>query len=153
MPNYLAFTVADMRFAIPLERSEKVVPLVALKAIPKADACVAGVMNVTGVGVPVIDLAIRLDLPEKRPYSLATSIVICENGGQSYGLIAERIDGVIGVDEDAIELSDLLTADAMPYLGMCRGRDGQQVLMLDLDRILDIECAVLPPPPLEAASA
>lgn len=146
MPNLLTFTVADMRFAAPLERTVKVVPLMTLKAVPKADACVVGVMNAGGVGVPVIDLSLRLDLAENRPYTTATSIVICDKGGQRYGVVADRIDGVLEVADDAVELSALLAAETLPYLGMCRARDGHQVLILDLDRVLDLTCAVAPPP-------
>lgn len=142
MPTYLTFTTADTQFAILLDRSQKVVPLMALKAVPKADSCVAGMMNVGGVSVPVIDLAIRLDLEKQSACTLGTSIAICTRGEQAFGILTDRIDGVLRVDDDGVELADVLATDRTPYLGVCRTRAGQPALILDLDRVLDLTCEV-----------
>lgn len=151
MPNLLTFTAADIRFAVPLDQIVRVVPLVALKVVPKADPCVVGVMNMGGAGVPVVDLSIRLDLAEKRPYTVSTSIVICDKAGQWYGVIADSISGVQAVADTAVELSGLVIDEDVPYLGMGRAPDGQHVLILDLDRVLDLSFDLAPLPPLPEA--
>lgn len=151
MSSYLAFTVARTRFAVPLERANKVVPLVALNAMPKADDCVAGLMNAGGVSVPVVDLAIRLDLSNRPPYSLAASIAICTRGAQWFGLLAHRIDGVVDIGDEKVELSDLMATENTPFLGVFRAEGGEQTLVLDLDRVLDLNCEIDPVIDVEAA--
>jgi purine-binding chemotaxis protein CheW len=146
MADFMTFQAAGKSFAVPLARTEKVVPLVALAGLPMAEPCVVGVMNLAGVGVPVVDLAIRLDLPEKTPYTLATSIVVCRVGDKPFGLIAERIDGVRQVAGEAVEMSDALRTETMPYLGFYQSGDDGPVLVLDLDRVLDLRIAVEAPP-------
>ena len=151
MPKFLTFRTAGKRFSIDLDRSEKVVPLVALEAVPKADACVVGVMNLGGVSVPVIDLSIRLDLPDIVPYGLATSIVVCRRGEQRFGFIADRIFGVEQVSDGSLELADVLHSDTMPYLGVYQTTGGGQSLVLDLDRVLDLTCVIVATGEMESA--
>jgi len=146
MLKLLNFTVAATGFAVALESVRKVVPLVALKPLPKADGCVAGMMNLGGASVPVIDLSVRLDLADKNSYTLATSIVICIREGQLYGVVADRIDGVNSIDDEGVELADMLSSDSMPYRGVYRTDNGQQTLILELDKLLNLECPVNPPP-------
>lgn len=152
MLKLLNFTVAKTDFAVTLESTRKVVPLVALKPLPKADACVVGMINLGGASVPVIDLSVRLDLANTNFYTLATSIVICIRDDQLYGIVADRIDGVNSIDDDAIELADMLGSDSMPYLGVYRTAKGRQTLVLDLEKILNLECRVELPPAIDQAA-
>jgi len=149
MQQLLNFTVADTRLAIDLEGTRKVIPLVALRPLPKPETCIAGLMNLGGASVPVIDLALRLDFPNNNAYTLAASIVICLREGQMFGIIADRIDGVCSVNDEAIELADVLRSDSMPYTGVYRSEQNCQILILDLDKVLDLACIVDSFPDLE----
>lgn len=152
MVQVLTFTVSGARFAIDLEQSQKVVPLMAMRPVPKADPCVVGVMNLGGTSLPVIDLSLRLDLADVKPYTVATSVVVCRDGDACFGMIADRIDGVETVADDAVFLDEILRAKTMPYTGLFHARGGQQTLILDLDRLFKLDQSVAPLPDLTDVS-
>ena len=139
MVQVLTFTVSGSRFAIDLERSQKVVPLMAMRALPKADPCVVGMMNLGGVSLAVIDLSLRLDLANAVPYTVATSVVVCSNDGQNFGMIADRIDGVETIADDEVFLDDVMRSRATPYTGLFHAKGGQQTLILDIDRLFKLD--------------
>ena len=53
----LVFHIGDDRYGLPLRVVRRVLPLVELKSLPLAPDAVAGLMNLHGESVPVIDLA------------------------------------------------------------------------------------------------
>ena len=53
---FLLFELEVDRYALPARDVVEVLPLVALKRVPRAHAGVAGVMEYRGQAVPVIDL-------------------------------------------------------------------------------------------------
>ena len=52
----LQFYLGDVMYVIKCERVREVAPMVALKKMPHAPDCVAGLFNYRGMIVPVIDL-------------------------------------------------------------------------------------------------
>ena len=57
---YLLFHIEGDPFAIPASRVERVVPFVSLTPLPKAPACVRGMLNYRREAVPVLDVAMIL---------------------------------------------------------------------------------------------
>ena len=87
---FLLFQIGPDRYALEAKRVAEVLPLLTVRALPKAPAGVAGVLNYRGVPLPIIDLS-QLLADRPAPARLSTRIVVvnCANGRQ-VGLIAER---------------------------------------------------------------
>src|SRR3989338_336762 len=60
--SFLLFTAQDMRLCVRLEHCIKILPLMALQALPGAPPHLVGLMNLHGEGVQVVDIAACLDL-------------------------------------------------------------------------------------------
>lgn len=139
-PQALTFFVAAQPYAIGILNVKEIIEYETPTRVPSAPACVAGVINLRGTVVPVIDLAQRFSLPPTT-VTRRTCIVIVEVSmdGQStvMGVLADAVSEVIDLVPDQIDeppqfgtrvRSDLL-------LGMIRsGRNF--VLLLDIDRTL-----------------
>ena len=68
--NLLNFRVADLLLSADLSHIDKVLSLVAFSRVPLGPNCLVGIMTYEGVSVPVIDIAIRLELKNIAPYTL-----------------------------------------------------------------------------------
>ena len=86
--SWVIFRLAEQEYALPLERVGEVLRMVAITPLPEAPAWLAGVINLRGRVIPVIDLRLRLGLPP-RALGLNTPIIVVEHGGRQMGLIAD----------------------------------------------------------------
>ena len=140
--QYLGFTIADEEYAIGILRVKEILEYDTMTRVPGTPPSIRGVINLRGSVVPVVDLALKLGLPES-PITKRTCIVVVE-----VDLDGERT--VMGVMADAVsQVMDLGSADIEPppafgtrvhmdhLLGM--GKAGKKfILLLDIDRILSV---------------
>ena len=90
----LQFSVQQNNCCLELKHVEKVVLLPALQMIPGSPNFVAGLMNVHGISVIVIDLALRLGLNRTHHYSLDMPVLLCREGENLFGMIVDHITGL-----------------------------------------------------------
>src|SRR5512132_1535172 len=106
-PQALTFFVAGQEYAIGILNVKEIIEYETPTRVPSAPPCVAGVINLRGTVVPVIDLALRFHLPATS-VTRRTCIIIVEvcgagnsAGGQTAGMIAGPTQ-VMGVLADAV---------------------------------------------------
>ena len=150
----LVFHIGPDRYGLPLGQIRRVLPLMELKRVPLAPHAVAGLMNLHGQPVPVIDLA-RLAGYDASAEHFDTRIVLADYtapGGavHALGLLAERVQGVQEIND-----ADLTDAGvrAAPFLGKVSGHTAAadagatgMVQLVLLDRLLttDVREALFP---------
>ena len=89
-------SVGGMKLALPLQALREVLPCRGLRPLPCAAAAVVGGLEVRGVIVPVLDLALHLG---RSPVpSAGDCVVVLSHGGRLLGLRADGVDGVFSVD-------------------------------------------------------
>ena len=98
----VVFELDGRDFALPIHDIAEILQMVLITPVPEVPPWVAGVVNLRGRVIPVIDLRTRLGF-EPRPPSLNTPILIAERGTRKLGLIADAVRDVIEVDDDALE--------------------------------------------------
>lgn len=133
----LVFHIGADRYALPLAAIRRVLPLMALKAVPGAPDPVAGLMNLHGDAIPVIDLA-RLAGGPAAARQTDTRIVLVDYrapGGtvHALGLAAERVQGVQDVADTALAPAGVLAA---PFLDRVAGDAHGIVQLVEPDRML-----------------
>jgi len=110
-----------------------------LTRVPLAPAEIAGVLNLRGRIVTLIDMRCRLGLGVREDSAPAMAIGV-ESRGESYALLIDSIGEVLKLDDMAREPnpSNLDPRLAGVSTGIHR-LDGQLLMILDVDRVLDIE--------------
>jgi purine-binding chemotaxis protein CheW len=159
--QYLGFFSGEEEYAISILRVKEILQYEATTRVPGTPPSIRGVINMRGSVVPVVDLAVRLGLPESR-VSKRTCIVIVEVDLEGeptvIGLMVDSVSQVIDLGSDDIQppppFGPRVRIDYL--IGM--GRLGQRlILLLDIDRVLSAtEIAVvgsLPPSVGEADEA
>ncbi|WP_426193540.1 chemotaxis protein CheW [Massilia sp. DWR3-1-1] len=129
----LAFTIGADRYGLPLRSVARVLPAMALKLIPGAPDFVAGLMDLHGVPVPVLDIARLAGMPAEQVW-LDSRIVLIDypTGGdqpRQLGLLVEHVTGI-----DTIDAALLLDAgiDGAPFLGQVAA----SLQLIDVDALL-----------------
>src|SRR5262249_7217126 len=142
---YLTFRVAEEEYAVPVLRVREIIEHGVVTRVPSTPAWIRGVINLRGGVVPVVDLGLRLGLPE-RPLSKRSCIVIVE-------LPLQGETALVGVTADAVnQVQEIRPQDVEPVpafgtpldleflVGMARSGPAF-VMLLDIDRLLAAEMA------------
>jgi purine-binding chemotaxis protein CheW len=137
MTEYVTFTTAGQLFGLPIEHVQDVFTLANITRIPLAGPEIAGVLNLRGRIVTVIDLANRLQLDVPSNANAHTVIGI-ERGSESFGILVDRVGEVLSLaDGDRepapINLDRVLAAMATGVFRL----DEKILVALDADRTLD----------------
>ncbi len=91
----LVVELAGRHYGAPLQAVREVFTLGPLTPVPTAPAAVAGVANLRGQVVPVLDLMRLLDLGLHR-LRLGDPVVLVESEGTRVGLLVDRVVGLLG---------------------------------------------------------
>ena len=141
--QYLGFHIAGEEYAIGILRVREILEYDTVTKVPTTPPSIRGVINLRGSVVPVVDLAVKLGLPEsvvtKRSCVVVVEIVL-EGERTVMGLLADAVSQVIDLPESEIEppppFGTRIRVECL--LGM--GRAGKKfVLLLDIDRLLSTD--------------
>ena len=138
LTEYVTFTLGGQMFGLPIERVQEVFRPARITRVPLAGAQIAGVLNLRGRIVTAIDMRSRLDLPPRGKDETAMAIGI-ESGSESFGLLVDALGEVLKLPDGERE-SNPVNLDrklARVSAGVYR-LDGQLLVVLDIDRVLDL---------------
>lgn len=131
------FTVRGAMCAVEAEGVQEVIRLRPITPVHHAQQDVAGIINLRGRIVTVLDLGLRLGFgrietgPESR-------IVIVEERNEFIGLLVDRMCEVLSIENGRNEPlpANIAPAQAPYFRGICRA--GTQALtLLEMDRVLE----------------
>jgi chemotaxis-related protein WspB len=140
----LVFHIGADRYGLRLRDVVRVLPLLELKQLPLAPDSVAGLMDLHGASVPVIDLCRASGLPSGEDH-FDTRIIVADyvspdGSHHQLGLRAERVLGVQEVRDEQLADSGVVAA---PFLGQV-ANDAQGMLQLvELEQLLPAELRAL----------
>jgi chemotaxis-related protein WspB len=136
----LVFHIGADRYGLALGGVARVLPVVALKHLPLAPAYVAGLMDLHGEPVPVIDLSRLAGLVPEQVW-FDTRIILVDYplpGGATacLGLLAEHVTGIEALDPQALREAGV---DSAPFLGQVASSAGGMLQLVDLAALLTPE--------------
>ena len=138
LTEYVTATIGGQLFGMPILRVQDVFAPERLTRVPLAPPEIAGMLNLRGRVVTLIDMRCRLGLGRRADDASAMAIGV-ECAGESYGLLIDQVGEVLTLDDARREANptNLETHLARVSAGIHR-LDGQLLIVLDVDRILEI---------------
>lgn len=133
----LVFHIGPDRYGLRLAHIARVLPVVALKQVPLSPPWVAGLMDLHGEPVPVIDLShLAGFIPEQIWFD--TRIILVDyplpgGGVACLGLQAEHVAGVETLDPATLRESGVASA---AFLGQVAGGGGGILQLVELTQLL-----------------
>src|SRR5438045_9232154 len=141
--EYVTAMIGGQLFGLPISRVQDVFMPERLTRVPLSPREIAGVLNLRGRIVTVVDMRARLGLPKneegKPPMAVGVDL-----RGESYGLLIDQIGEVLrlpgnGREDNPVNLDPRLARLA----GGVHGVAGQRMVSLDGGRGLEIVPGVL----------
>lgn len=95
--SYVTVMIADQLFGLPLACVQDVFRVAAITPVPLAGPEIAGIVNLRGRILTVIDMRARLGLPPAEEGGRRTAVGI-HWAGESYGLRVDRVGDVLRLE-------------------------------------------------------
>ena len=136
--EYVTVVIGGQLFGMPISRVQDVFMPERLTRVPLSSSDVAGVLNLRGRIVTAIDMRARLGLPKNEDGKPPMAVGV-ELRGESYGLLIDSIGEVLKLADDSREVNPVNLDPRMAKMADGVHRlDGQLMVVLDVDRILEI---------------
>ena len=134
--RYLVFTLEDLRLALSLSAVETVTHIVHVTPLPNAPRIVAGVVNLRGRVIPVVNIRRRFNLGE-REVMLSDRLVFAHTARRPVALAVDELIGVVESTPDCLVSGESVLP--VPHVeGVMKFNDGL-IFIHDLDKFLDLE--------------
>lgn len=148
--QFLTFNSGTEVYAIPILDIQEIRGRETATRVPNTPGYVQGVVNLRGAIIPVIDLRIRLDMPEREYADEAVLIVLAvklASATKQMGLLVDSVSDVISVDREDIRSAP--DFGGLPNSEFVKGMvevQGRAVMILDHHGLLwmetsETECA------------
>jgi purine-binding chemotaxis protein CheW len=136
--EYVTATIGGQLFGLPIQRVQDVFSPERVTRVPLAPPEIAGVLNLRGRIVTLIDMRDRLGL-ERRDSDAPAMAIGVESGGESYGLLIDAVGEVLKLDDAGREANPINLDPRLARVSAGIHRlDGQLLMLVDVDRVLDI---------------
>jgi purine-binding chemotaxis protein CheW len=134
--QFVTLGIEQEVFAVPVEAVVEILDMRPMFRIPEAPAYLAGLIDVRGRSVPVIDLRVKLGLSAK-PATESTRILVLEitvnDRPLAIGLIADRVFEVMALDLRHVEAPpDIGVRWRSDYISGVGRRNGSFVIIFNL---------------------
>jgi purine-binding chemotaxis protein CheW len=134
--RYATFTVEGVHLAVDVAEVQEVIRAHPVTAVPRAPHVIAGLMNLRGQIVTVVDLRRRLELPPAPPDRPPVHVVL-RTGGDAVSLLVDGIGDVLEADDAALAAPPAtLRGVARDLVVGVHALDARLVLVLDVRRVL-----------------
>jgi Chemotaxis signal transduction protein len=145
--QYVTIGIDREIFAVEVGQVREILDMQPVSRVPSAPAFLAGMIDVRGQGVPVIDLRTKLGLP-LAPVTEHTRIVVLEvtvdGRPATMGMIADRVIEVTALAEHALEAPPEVGGRWRSDYIRAMGRSGGAfVIIFDLSRLFTSDEIVL----------
>jgi len=132
LEKYLTFRVGEEDYGISIHYVSEIVGLQKITPVPDVPPYVKGVINLRGKIIPVLDMRLRLGMPE-RSYDERTCIIVVNVEGDLLGLIVDRVNEVTDIPQEQIEPPP--SEEGGFVMGLGKVGEGVKIL-LDVHKIL-----------------
>jgi len=141
--KYIIFTLAGKQFGVNIKETREILSTKELTLVPESPDYIAGLIDLRGMVVPVIDLELRLNITNdanSQPENKGV-IIIVELGDLTAGMMVEEVKEIKELHQEEIaELPKLAQKIDRKYIaGVGRTEGAELLMLLDLKQVLSSE--------------
>ena len=131
---YLTFKLANNSYGVALKEVREINRMMENSGVPDAPAYVAGIINLRGKVLQVIDLKTRLNMA-KSDNTKETCIIVVEGQNLSVGVIVDSVQAVVQLTEDQIDDSPI-NADGESFIKGVGKFENNLIMLIDMKQCL-----------------
>jgi purine-binding chemotaxis protein CheW len=138
---HVLFKVADTEYVLPASEVLQMESYTGATAVPGTEPYVAGLVQVRGRVVPVIDLRKRFGLPPIEP-TLDTRVVVVQREERTVGLVVDSAREVVQLPADALKPPpDVLSQHGNGFVKAVAKTGQRLVMLIDFAKVIGQEQA------------
>ncbi len=131
--HFVSFRLDDEAYALPLERVERALRMVAPVPLPQGPGWLTGVINLHGQVVPVLDLGQLFGQEPRRP-DPGQRLLVVPHQPRKLALLVDKVEQVIQAQASQVEPPSGHLAESRVLAGVLRHKD-DLILVLDPERL------------------
>lgn len=134
--KYLSFILGDEEYGIEILTVREIMGMMDVTTVPSVPCFVKGVINLRGSVIPVVDLRLKFDMPE-REYDKETCIIVVNLHDRLMGIIVDTVSEVLNINENEIDDSPNFgtSVETDFILGMGKVKE-KVIILLNIDEVL-----------------
>src|SRR5215470_1403921 len=138
---HVVFKLADAEYALPAADVLEMESYTGVTPVPGVAPWIAGLTQIRGRVVPILDVRQRFGLPAAPPPPSAR-VIVAAVGDRTVGLLVDAAREVTRLDETAVGAApDLLVSQAQGFVrGIARVK-GRLIMLVDTGRLIGEEAA------------
>jgi purine-binding chemotaxis protein CheW len=141
--QFLTFQAGDETFAIEILDVKEIIEIESITKVPMMPSFIAGIINLRGRVVPVVDLSKRLGRRHSE-ISKKTCIVLVEvshdDDGQTVGMMVDEVNEILEINESHTQPPPDFGSDLPTDFIRAMGRvDEKFMILLDVNHVLSVE--------------
>jgi len=132
----VVFRLGNEYYGIDIFRVNEIIRMRDITPVPRTEPHILGLVNLRGKTIPVVDIRIRMNLPETGQAE-STRIIVVESDHGNVGIVVDAVTEVVSLDRGTIDDAPTLAHDSKTefVLGVAK-REGELIMLLDLDETL-----------------
>ena len=128
----VVFTLSDEQFAVETARVQGINDMMEITKVPNAPSYIKGLINLRGNIISLLDINLILDV--EKLDTTQNNIIILHMEEELVGIVVDRVDEVLEIDEDVIEKME--EEQRKLYVkGVINFKD-RIVTLIDIDKLL-----------------
>jgi len=119
------FRIGGEDYAVDIMRVREIIRPLPVTPVPRAPACIEGVVRLRSEVIPVVDVRKRFGLPAV-PATRRTKFLVVRIGGRRLALVVDEVTEVLRLPRSEIRPAPQFADDRTPrfFLGVCGGEAG-----------------------------
>lgn len=132
----VVFRLGQEEYGVSIMQVQEIKKVTEITRVPYTQPYIKGVINLRGSVLPVMDLRLRLSLPQ-TDYTEDTRIMIAKVNDTPIGMIVDAVSEVMTLSQNQIEPpQSIVSGIAAQYLSGVGKQDNRLIIMLNLDEII-----------------
>ena len=135
--QFVGFQLGSQAYAFRIEQIREIVILDQVTRTPQVPDYCEGVSNLRGSIIPIINLRKLFGL-EAKPADSETRTIVVNVGERTMGCTVDMVSQVVRIPEEDIQAApETVTAGGADYIAGFARLDGDLVIILDINELLD----------------
>jgi purine-binding chemotaxis protein CheW len=137
--QWVCFKLGDEEFGVDILKVREIVRIQSITHVPQTPTSMAGVINLRGNVIPVIDLPKKLGISDSKQDDKTRIIVFAVND-KLIGMIVDAVERVLRIRENQVESPPDIGAGLIQEYIMGMGKvEEDLIILLNIDKILTEE--------------
>jgi purine-binding chemotaxis protein CheW len=132
---HVVFKVADVEYILPAEDVLQMETFTGATRVPGTPDYVAGLIQVRGRVIPVVDLRARFGLPA-APTTLDTRVVVAKDGERTVGLIVDSAREVLDLPPEKLKPPPEVLTKGTGFVKSVAQAGNRLVMLIDFKKVI-----------------